>query len=78
MRWWIWLALVAGCWDGDRTVSTLEAAGYVDIETDGWAPGSCLSDESVATRFRATNPNGQRVEGAVCCGVLSAGCAIRF
>jgi len=71
------LAVFAGCTSVDRTKETLEKSGYHDIHVGGFAPFSCGEDDTFRTKFRATNPTEQKVEGVVCCGVLK-GCTVRF
>lgn len=70
--------LLASCTDDSATVRTLQAAGFTDIQTTGWSPWVCGRDDSFETGFRAKNPHGQVVEGAVCCGFLAKGCTVRF
>jgi len=58
------------------TVETLNKAGFTNAETTGWAPMSCGQD-LLRTGFEATNAKGNRITGAVCCGVFK-NCTIRF
>lgn len=70
-------AVVFGCTAEDDTRNTLTKAGYSNIEIDGYAFLGCGEDDNFKTKFTATNPNGMRVSGVVCCGVFK-GCTIRF
>lgn len=71
------LLTVGGCTSPDKTHLILEREGYTDIEITGYAFFSCSQEDTFHTGFRATNLAGNRVEGAVCCGVLK-NCTIRF
>lgn len=71
------LLISLGCTDERMTRDTLTKAGFTDIEVTGWAAFACSDDDTFTTAFIATNPTGQRVTGAVCCGFLKA-CTIRF
>lgn len=70
------LVFLAACSASDASTRALQMHGFTDIETTGWSPLSCGND-AFSTGFRATNPQGQRVEGAVCCGLLK-NCTVRF
>lgn len=52
--------------------------GFTDVEVgdtyDWW---TCGGDDEYSTSFTATNVKGNRVEGAVCCG-LWKDCTVRF
>ena len=66
-----------GCPNKDRANEILEAEGYIDIKLGGghgWACGRDLS----ATGFRALALTGQRVHGAVCCGIVMKACTVRI
>lgn len=69
--------LLSACTAPDDTRRTLSDAGYTDIEVGGFAPFFCGRDDVFATQFTATNPLGNRVRGAVCCGWMK-GCTVRF
>lgn len=75
----ILLLIVSGCMctTESGTIETLHKAGFTDVQTDGYAFFACSEDDTFATRFVATNPAGQRVGGAVCCGLMK-NCTIRF
>lgn len=57
---------------------TLESAGYTDVKTTGYNFLECGENDTFHTGFTATNPNGKRVSGTVCCGLFIKGCTIRF
>lgn len=68
-----------GCTDPESSRDALQKAGYTDIQIkEGYQFLECGEDDTFATGFIATNPRGQRVEGTVCCGLLSKGCTIRY
>ena len=70
--------LALSCTDDAGTVRTLQAAGYTDITTTGYAFFGCGQDDDFSTGFRAKNPRGETVSGTVCCGFIGKGCTIRF
>jgi hypothetical protein len=65
------------CSDSDRTVSTLQKAGFTKIRTTGWNAFQCGEGDVYSTGFVATNPQDVQVSGTVCCGWIKA-CTIRF
>lgn len=69
--------LLASCTDEARTFEVLTDSGFSNIQTTGYAAFSCGEGDSFATGFVATNPNGKRVSGVVCCGLLKS-CTVRF
>jgi len=69
--------VMPSCTDPDRTVSTLEAQGFTDIEPGSYRYFGCGQSDAFHTEFTATNSNGQRVEGLVCCGLMKS-CTVRF
>jgi len=66
------------CTNEDATVRTLTDAGYSEIKTTGYAFWYCSDNDHYHTGFQAKNPRGMIVEGAVCCGLMTKGCTIRF
>jgi hypothetical protein len=52
--------------------------GFTKIETTGWQPFTCSEGDFSSTGFRATNSQGRRVSGVVCCGLIMKNCTIRF
>lgn len=69
---------MSGCSNHRDSNRALEAAGYTNITTHGWAPMSCGQGDTYSTSFTATNPVGRRVKGVVCCGFAFKNCTIRF
>lgn len=54
----------------DQATQTLVAQGYTEVQTKGYAYFICGTGDLFATAFEATSPSGQRVQGAVCSGLL--------
>lgn len=76
----VMLAIVfvsTGCTAPDRTAETLRQQGFTDVETTGYSWLACGKDDAFATGFTATNAQGVRVEGTVCCGWFKS-CTVRF
>ena len=71
------LLLVSACTAEQWSKQAAEKAGFTDVEAGGYAWFACGKDDEFATKFRGTNVNGQRVEGAVCCGLMK-NCTVRF
>lgn len=67
-----------GCTDEISSRRALEAQGFTEIEFTGYKFFACGDDDTFHTGFRATNPNGQRVEGTVCCGWIAKDCTVRW
>lgn len=65
------------CTSEDSSKDVLERAGYRDVEVGGYGWFACSTDDKYATKFRAKNPQGQVVEGVVCCGLWKS-CTVRF
>lgn len=72
------VAVEVGCTAPDETRDTLIKAGYTDIEVKGHSWLECGKGDTFATRFAATNSNGLRISGTVCCGLATKGCTIRY
>jgi hypothetical protein len=60
------LLSLAACSDPNETRQAVEAMGMKDVQPEGYAWFGCGRDDDQRTRFTATNPNGQRVEGVAC------------
>lgn len=69
--------LLTSCSDPDGARRIAEASGLTDVQTNGYAWFACGRDDSFATRFRAKNPQGREVSGAVCSGWFKNG-TVRF
>ncbi len=73
--------MTSGCTDEDATRETLRKAGFKDIAVGGYAMFACGEHDAFSTEFTATNGNGERVNGVVCCGWgigWGKGCTVRF
>lgn len=71
------LSLTA-CSNGNDAQKALEAQGFTDIETTGYSAFACSDDDFFSTGFVATNPQGKRVKGTVCSGLLFKNATIRW
>lgn len=78
-------ALVAGvalamsaCTSPETADRVLRQQGYSDVKAEGYAWLSCGKDDSVRTAFSAKAPNGDRVTGAVCGGLLFKNNTVRL
>lgn len=72
------LLLATACTDDAAARRTLQAQGLTDVTITGWSAFSCSEDDFTSTGFKATNVQGNRVSGAVCCGMLFKNCTIRW
>lgn len=75
-----WYVLANRVEAGDeRVLDTLRGAGLRDPELGGAATFNCAEGES-SRHFTATNADGARVEGTVCCGLtgVGKGCTVRW
>lgn len=70
-------AMLTGCTSGDKAREVLAAQGFTEIEITGYDVFGCSEDDTFHTGFKATAPNGNRVEGVVCSGILK-GATVRF
>lgn len=69
---------LAGCSQPEHAVKTLEAQGYTDVRTDGFAWFACSEDDTWQTKFYAKSSNGTPISGAVCTGLFLKGSTIRL
>lgn len=69
---------LVGCSNDSETRRTLQAAGFTQIQTHGYAWFACSDDDTYATEFTAINPLGEPASGAVCCGMIAKNCTIRY
>lgn len=72
------LLLASACTDNNHAKSILESQEYKDINFTGYAWFSCSKDDFYHTGFTATAPNGSKVSGTVCAGLLFKGSTVRF
>lgn len=69
---------LSACSNSNDAVKALEAQGFTEIKTTGWSPFACSDDDTFSTGFEATNPQGKRVSGTVCSGLIIKGSTIRW
>lgn len=72
----LWV-LPNACTHPKRTISTLEGAGYTEVEFTGWRPFMRSDEDWFSTGFKAKGPNGSTVTGAVTGGLIFKGNTIR-
>lgn len=81
MKIWIFVVLFClccvGCTNPEGAEKVLKDQGYTNIVITGYRCFSCGEEDSFATGFTATSPNGTQVSGTVCEGFLK-GKTIRF
>lgn len=70
--------ILAACTNSEDARRALTSAGYTNISTGGYDWFACGGDDTYATKFTATNPAGNRVNGVVCSGLLFKSATIRF
>ena len=77
----IWFVLQANMVPaGDqRAIDAVEASGFGNVLLGGAEALACAEGES-SRHFSASNAQGKRVEGTVCCGLtgIGKGCTIRW
>ena len=61
---------LGGCTDAPKATNLLQSQGYSQVEITGYSFFGCGESDAWRTGFKATSPNGQRVEGVVCEGVF--------
>lgn len=69
--------LALACTDNEGASRALHGSGFTDITLTGFSFG-CGKDDGSSTGFEAKNPQGGRVKGVVCCGLIFKGCTVRF
>lgn len=70
------IALMLGltaCSDAPTAERILRQSGYKDIKTTGHYMFGCGRDDTYSTGFVAIAPNGEKVRGVVCSGILKGG-----
>ncbi len=70
--------LATSCTDGPRTWHTLRVHGFTRPQLTGYRWFTCGRDDSYCTGFEAIAPGGERVTGAVGCGLWGKGCTLRL
>lgn len=68
---------MSGCTDAPKATNLLKSQGYTQIQIEGYSFFGCSEEDYWRTEFNATSPNGQRVNGVVCEGILK-GQTVRF
>jgi hypothetical protein len=71
------LLLAACAAEPDQARRAARAVGLRNIQLGLYPWFMCGQDDLFNTAFTATNARGERVKGAVCCG-LGKGCTVRF
>lgn len=72
------LLLLAACEPPEASsLRALKAFGFTDVRLQGYAWAGCGKDDSMRTKFTAANPQGEVVNGVVCCSHTKA-CTVRF
>jgi len=66
-----------GCTDEAKSAEVLDNQGFTNVSFNGYSWFSCSQQDQFHTAFCADNPNGKRVCGVVCCGLLKA-CTVRW
>lgn len=65
----------------ERARRTLDDEGYTAITIDdtgyGGSFNGCSKSDGRSAEFSATNVNGKRIHGVVCCGTFGKGCTVR-
>lgn len=69
--------LLSGCTAPQDARDALEAQGFTEVSTGGYAFFGCGNDDAFHTEFTAKNAAGKRVSGVVCSGWFK-GATIRF
>lgn len=69
--------LGVGATTPEETTTTLQKSGFTDVQTKDVDAFLCSEGDKPGRKFVATNPQGQRVSGVVCCGLWKA-CTVRF
>ncbi|MGC1550745.1 MAG: hypothetical protein WA777_19660 [Rhodanobacter sp.] len=69
---------LAGCYSTNDAKKAMEAQGFTNIEVTGHAWFACSEDDTFATSFTATNPQGKKVSGAVCSGMFFKNATVRW
>jgi len=71
-------ASIGACTNASSAKHALEAQGLTDVTITGYKPLTCGQSDWSSTGFEATNAQGARVTGVVCCGLVFKNCTIRW
>lgn len=63
---------------GEHARRAIQHQGMTDIRMSSDHAWFACADYETATPFTAVNPQGERVEGVVCCGLWMKACTIRW
>lgn len=69
---------MSACTKPESAARQLEAAGYTDIQLQGYDWFNCSKDDAFHDKFTAKGPTGKPVSGVVCNGLLFKGGTIRL
>lgn len=72
------LLAAVGCTDQKTARRVLEDQGYTEVSVGGFDAFGCSDDDTYATKFTATSPNGKRISGVVCSSQFLKGSTVRF
>jgi hypothetical protein len=72
------LLMLVACTDETSSRRALENQGFTNINFQGYDFAACSEDDAYHTKFIATNPQGKRVDGVVCCGFAFKACTVRW
>lgn len=56
----------------------VESQGLTDVKIGDWSPMSCGQGDNISRSFTATNQQGHKVKGTVCCGLVFKDCTLRW
>lgn len=70
---------VGNCAEPDPKLGhSLEKQGFTHVQVGEWDMFECAADDTISRTFSATNSNGDRVRGTICCGFWFKGCTVRW
>ena len=72
------ITIFTGCTNKNDARKALVAEGYTKIEYTGYGWFACGKEDFYHTNFKATNREGNIVEGTVCSGLVFKGATIRY
>lgn len=79
MKYLIVFALILpACEDRTSVSRALDSMGMTNVQWEGYDWAACAEDDDTHTGFSATNPQGKRVRGTVCCGAFFKNCTVRW
>ncbi len=63
---------ISGCSSSESAQRILAEQGYTNIHITGYTLFGCSEDDAYHTGFNAVSPNGTKVTGVVCSGILKS------